>query len=161
MKSINLRLDPDTREELYSDIHEAVIDFILLEALVVIVNDFTSNEEKLKEAIDDPEYYLNDPDANISASVEYLLDVLKTVDELDGTDVNSPDYNIQEHSGWISDKLILAINSITAANPAIELLTIDQFLKDPSLLQGMTVKGTHLNNLVVLMVSPTVKQTFI
>ena len=153
MKTINILLDPETRDELYSDTHECLIDFILMEALYNVCNDFASHPENLAAAGSDPEYYTNDPDISIAGSVEYLLQVLKEFDRADGKDVDAEDYNIHEYHGYISDKLCLAISSLTAANKPLDFMPVYDVLNDPGLNRSMTIKGTHLGNTVVMSIS--------
>lgn len=161
MKSLILQLDPDTRADLYADAHEHFLDFVLLEALVVTVDDLINDPNKMAEACEDPNFYLNDPDTQIASSIEFLLDVLKECDKADGVDVDSPNYCLQEFHSDVADRLSLAISSITAVNKAGLLLSYHHELNNPEYLHGMTVKGTHLGNTVVLMVSGKYAAQFI
>lgn len=155
MKSVNLKIDPETRDDIYADeAHVYFLDFLFLEAVGVVVKDFMGDQDKVLEAISDPNYYINDPECEISSSIEYLLDVLKEYDRADGVDVNSDTYSLNEFHGMVSDKLSLAISSITVANTAGELMAIYNVLQDPIYTQGMTVKGTHLDNLICLFIAP-------
>ena len=161
MKTIILRLDPDTRADLYADAHIHFLDFLLLEALVIVVNDFINDPDLMLEASEDPNFYLNDPDSDIAASIEFLLDVMKAFDKADGVDVDGPGYCLQEFHGDVADRLSLAISSITSANLAGDLIAMHTELQDPIYHHGMTVKGTHLGNTVVLAVTGKFESTFI
>lgn len=161
MKSLILNLDPDTRADLYADAHVHFLDFVLLEALVVTVNDLINDPTKFHEACEDPNFYLNDPDTEIASSIEYLLDVMKAFDKEDGIDVEASDYCLQEFHGDVADRLSLAISSITAANKAGTLLGMHAELQNPIYAEGMTVKGTHLGNTVVLMVTGKYESKFV
>lgn len=151
MKSLHVRLDPATREELYADIHHNLLDFIIIEAIFNVCTDLKSRPEKLIDASTDPEFYLNDPDISIASSEEYLLDVLKSFDKADGVDVEAEDYNIEDHRAYIGDKLCLAISSITVANQPLDFMNFYEVLNDPELAKGLTINGTHLGNTVILM----------
>jgi len=161
MKTLILKLDPDTRADLYADAHVHFLDFVLLEALVIVVNDFINDPNLMLEACEDPNFYLNDPDCEIAASIEFLLDVLKAFDKEDGVDVDAPDYCLQEYHGEVADRLSLAISSITSANKAGDLIVMHTELQDPIYHHGMTVKGTHLGNTVVLAVTGKFESQFI
>lgn len=71
---------------------------------------------------------------------------------MDGVDVTSPDYDIRSYSGWVTDKLCLAISSITTANKPMEFMAMHKVLEDPSLSQRLSIVGRHLGNVVVLMI---------
>lgn len=155
MKSVNLKIDKETRDSIYADeAHAFFLDFVFLEAVGVVVKDFIGDQDKVLEANTDPNYYINDPECEVSSSIEYLLDVLKEYDRADGVDVNSDSYCLGEFHGMVSDKLSLAISSITVANTAGELMGIYNVLQDPMYAHGMTVKGTHLDGTIVYFIEP-------
>lgn len=155
MKSVNLKIDLETRDEIYADeAHAFFLDFVFLEAVALVVKDFIGDQDKVLEANTDPNYYINDPECEISSSIEYLLEVLKEYDRADGVDVDSESYTLEEFHGMVSDKLSLAISSITTANSAGELMGIYNIIQDPRYLQGMTVKGTHLDGTIVYFIEP-------
>jgi hypothetical protein len=153
MKTITVRLDKDTRDELYADIHHNLLDFVLMEAIFCVCNDFALRPGMLLEASEDPEFYLNDPDIAIASSVETLLDTLKAIDATDGIDTESPMYNVREHQGFIEDKLCLAISSITVANKPLDFMMIYDVLQDPALNRSLTAIGTHLGETVIMSLS--------
>lgn len=152
MKALILRLDPLTRDELYSDISDMFMDFVMVEAIFNVLNDFITRPGSFLDAISDAEYYKNDPECCLAASTELLMDVLKEMDKQDGVDITSPEYDLETFSGWVTDKLCLAISSITTANKPMEFMSMHQLLEDPALSQRMKVTGRHLGNTVVLMI---------
>ncbi len=162
MEVFVLRLDPDTREDMYADdVHEYFMDFVLLEALIITVKDFINDPERMAEANEDPHFYINDPDSDIAASIEFLLDVLKEFDKADGRDVEAEGYCLQEFHGMVADKLSLAISSITSANKAFDLITMYRALQQPDFVMGISCKGRHLGDTVVLQVTGRSEPKFI
>lgn len=153
MKSVIINLDPDTRAELYADVSNTLMDFILIEALTIALKDYSSSVETLQDAIADPEYYKNDPDTNIEQSIELLLDVLKELDRQDGEDVESPFYDVSSYSDWLRDKLCLAISSITDANTPLDFMMLNDVLTLPELSKQFNFQGKHLNNRVVMLLT--------
>lgn len=151
MKALILRLDPLTRAELYSDISDMFMDFVMVEAIFNVLNDFISRPDTFMDACSDQEYYKNDPECCLAASTELLMDVLKEMDKQDGVDITSPEYDLSTFSGWVTDKLCLAISSITTANKPMEFMAMHTILEDPALSQRLQVRGKHLGNTVVLM----------
>lgn len=154
MKTFKIALDPGTREELYADANTCFIDFLLLESIIITAKDLIGSPTLLQEATSDTHFYLNDPEIEMLASVENLLDVMKEFDRNDGVDVDAADYCLQDNHSWVADKLSLGISSISSANKALEVICINEELKDPIFTYGMSVRGTHLGNSVVMTVTP-------
>lgn len=155
MKTLILKLDPATREELYSDMGEPFMDFVLMEAVYNILGGYQASSTHWMDAIHDTEYYLNDPDAGMAASVETLLDALKTMEEGEGvlgTDTDEYVYDLEaNHAPWVSDKLALAVASLSTANNPDEFMLLFSILADPGLSRRFSFHGRHLGNMVVMM----------
>lgn len=155
MKTLILKLDPQTREELYSDAGEAFMDFLLMEAVYNVLLGYQANSVQWMDAIHDPDHYQNDPDTAMASSVEMLLDVMKKLDSdvgVEGTETEEYVFDLEEnHAPWVSDKLALAVASISAANTPDEFMVLFTMLNDPGLSRRLTFHGRHLGNTVVMM----------
>jgi len=148
MKTIIVKLDPLTREELYADISPDLLAFILLEAVVNVVNELPmpiralSPEEQLADAMDDT-------DSQLAVSIENLVGILIDYDEKNGVDTNSPQYSIEEFSEFVSNKLYAAMESINSSNDITELAVITSVLNSEELINNLTFTATHLGEQVL------------
>lgn len=158
MEFLIVKLDPDTREELYADIHENLLDFVLLEALTIAGKEMTENKEAVMEAAGDDFYHLNDPELNMDDAVKAVIDVMMEVDRLAGMDVSAETYDTDEQYKFISDKLMLAVASVTAANKVGEILNLYSVISQTKFVPGIHVKGTHLGNIATLSLIPLSKE---
>lgn len=154
MEFLIVKLDPDTREELYSDIHENLLDFVLLEALTMAGKEMTENKEAMLEAAGDDFYHLNDPELNMDDAIKAVIDVMIETDRLGGMDVSAETYDTDEHYKFVSDKLMLALASITHANNVGEVINLYNVITSAKFIPGIHVKGTHLGNIATLSLIP-------
>lgn len=154
MEFLIVKLDPDTRDELYADINPNLVDFVLLEAITLAGKEMINNPDAMIEAAGDEIYHLNDPDMNMDEAIRAILDVMVETDKLAGVDTAAEDYDIEENYQFISDKLVLALSSITFANKVGEVIMFHNVISNPKFTQGVHVKGTHLGNVATLSLTP-------
>lgn len=154
MEFLIVKLDPDTREELYSDINPNLVDFILLEAITLAGKEMINNPEAMLEAAGDEVYHLNDPEIDMEDSIRAILDVMVETDKLAGIDTTADSYDIEEKYPFVSEKLVLALSSITFANKVGEVIMFHNVVSNPKFAQGVHVKGTHLGNVATLSLTP-------
>lgn len=154
MEFLIVKLDPDTRDELYADINPNLVDFVLLEAITLAGKEMISNPDAMIEASGDEVYHLNDPDIDMEDSIRAILDVMVETDKLAGIDTTADSYDIEEKYPFISDKLVLALSSITFANKVGEVIMFHNVVSNPKFVQGVHVKGTHLGNVATLSLVP-------
>lgn len=158
MEFIIVKLDPDTREELYADINPHLVDFILLEAITLAGKEMINNPDAMIEASGDDYYHMNDPELDMDSAIRSVLDVMEQVDKEAGVDTTAEDYDVEDKYQFISDKLVLALSSITFANKVGEVLLFHKLVTDPKFSTGVNVKGNHLGNVATLSLSPLVEQ---
>lgn len=154
MEFLIVKLDPDTRDELYADINPNLVDFVLLEAITLAGKEMINNPDAMIEASGDEVYHLNDPDIDMEDGIRAILDVMVETDKLAGIDTTADSYDIEEKYPFISDKLVLALSSITFANKVGEVIMFHNVVSDPKFAQGVHVKGTHLGNVATLSLVP-------
>jgi hypothetical protein len=155
MKSLTINLNPATRGELYSDIHEDFLAFILIEALYNVVKDIPSAMSLYMPVVDDPETYADDPDSNLMASIEFLMEVMKEMDEKTGTDITTPEYlaNLPEFVSFVTMKLCLAVETISQFNDMATLMVLGDMLRTPEYTAKLNFSTTHMGNKVMFMLS--------
>lgn len=153
MLSFILKLDPETREELYSDVALEFLDLIMMEAIFVIFQMANPYDYPL---VDDIEFLADDPDSQFEASVEYLLAVLAEKNPLDG--IMIPNAELVEYDpGYreaIMIKLGTAVDAINAMNDPSEMEAIKHVLKQPGFQKRFKFSSLHLNDRVVYNISP-------
>lgn len=154
MELLIVKLDPETRDELYADINPNLVDFVLLEAITLAGKEMINNPDAMIEASGDDVYHLNDPEIDMDDSIRAILDVMVETDKLAGIDTTAEGYDIEEKYPFISDKLVLALSSITFANKVGEVIMFHNVISNPKFAQGVHVKGTHLGNVATLSLTP-------
>ena len=154
MEFIIVKLDPDTRDELYSDINPHLVDFVLLEAITLAGKEMINNPEAMLEAAGDDVYHLNDPDIDMDSAIRAILDVMVETDKAAGIDTSADGYDVEDNYQFISDKLVLALSSITFANKVGDVIMFHNTVSDPKFAHGVHVKGTHLGNVATLSLTP-------
>ena len=148
MKTIILKLDASTRDELYADISEELLAFIILEAVINVVNELPrpirpmTPEEQLADAMDDS-------DTQLFSSVETLVSILIDHDEKNGADPQMLNHNMDEFTEQVSQKLFAAMESIAASNDVSELAAISYALNAPELATHLNFCATHLGDRVL------------
>lgn len=154
MEFLIVKLDPETRDELYADINPNLVDFVLLEAITLAGKEMINNPDAMLEATGDEVYHLNDPEIDMNEAIQAILDVMVETDKLAGIDTTADDYDPDEKHDFISEKLVLALSSITFANKVGEVLMFHSVISNPKFAQGVHVKGTHLGNVATLSLTP-------
>lgn len=155
MRSIILKLGDDFVDELYSDIEQDFLAFIIMEALFNVVRDIPGSIENYTKVITTPEEYMEDPDTNLMISQDLLAEVMKSMDIKDGEDITSESYqqNHPEMLSVISAKLCLAVDMITTNNDIVELTTIGEVLSEPGIKENLHFSTTHLGDRIMFMIS--------
>lgn len=153
MLSFILKLDPETREELYSDVALEFLDLIMMEAIFVIFQMANPYDYPL---LDDIEFLADDPDSQFEASVEYLLAVLAEKNPLDGVQLSNTDLveYAPEYRDAIMIKLGAAVDAINAMNDPSEMAAIKNILSQPGFQKRFKFSSLHLKDRVVYSISP-------
>lgn len=164
MPAFVLELDADTREELYSDVSEVFMGFILIEALFNILKAGVNNVTQLLDDLDnlieaaeeDPYKPIADRlELQMEHSLEYLLDVQRRSDEELGMMLDKSYYAYNsDHYTNIQFKLITAIQSIEESNDYFQLQSLNKVFQDPDLVNGFGFSMTHYLDRVVVLVFP-------
>lgn len=152
MRSIVLHLNPATRDELYSDIHQDFLAFVIMEALCNVVGNIPQVLE-LFSVVDDTTEYLEDPDCNLAASCEYLKEIMIQSDARDGVNTDSPNYDIDAYMSEIGVKLATAVESIAQFNDPLVLASLAEFFGTPGLKEKVNFSTFHLGDVVMFMVN--------
>lgn len=153
MEFIIVKLDPDTRDELYSDINPNLVDFLMLEAITLAGKEMLNNPDAMLEAAGDDVYHLNDPDIDMDGAIRAIIDVMAEADKVAGIE-RSDIHEDEDTYQFISDKLVLALSSITFANKVGEVIMFHNTVSNPKFAHGVHVKGTHLGNVATLSLTP-------
>jgi hypothetical protein len=155
MLSFILKLDPETREELYSDVALEFLDLIMMEAIFVIFQMANPYDYPL---VDDIEFLSDDPDSQFEASVEYLLAVLAEKNPLDGVLLPSDELveYAPEYRDAIMIKLGAAVDAINAMNDPSEMAAIKHVLSQPGFQRRFKFNSLHLKDRVVYTISPSI-----
>lgn len=158
MKSIIISLGDSSRDEIYSDMSEDFVAFIIMEAIFNVVRDIPNAIKNYTLVIDTPEEYADDPDTNLMISVDVLTDVMKTMDAASGVDTEDPEYlgNLSEMISLVSAKLCLTAEAITLNNDVASLMAINDMLSMPEFSTNLNFSTTHLGDRVMFMLKPDV-----
>lgn len=157
MYNFIVKLDPETREELYSDASEAFMGFLLIEALLnIIVAGVPGCLETLDrmESLSREEHFASQYDT----SVDYLLEINKDLNEQCGIYLTEEDccFNSDAHDA-ISFKLSEAIESIEARNDLGEILVLKEVFEDPHVVEGFKFTAMHFRDRVAFCLVPVPK----
>jgi hypothetical protein len=155
MLSFILKLDPTTREELYSDVALEFLDLIMLEAVFIIFQMANPYDYPL---VDDIEFLTDDPDSQFEASVEYLLAYLAEKNPLDGVLLTENPELVEYDPGYrdaVMVKLGVAVDAINLMNDQSEMEAIKNVLKQPGFQKRFKFTSLHLNDRVVYNISPS------
>lgn len=156
MKSLTINLNPATREELYADVSPDFLAFILMEALFNVVKDLPNAMSLYMPVVDDPETYADDPDSNVMASLEFLMEVMKEMDAKTGVDVTDSLYLTDiatVHTSWVTTKLCMAIESVSQFNDLAVLMVLGDLLRLPEYVAKLNFSTTHLGDTVLFVLS--------
>lgn len=166
MTTFVLEIDPETREELYSDIGEDFIGFVLIEALHNIL---LVKRPGILGVLDQIEFPLDLPEGHpeqglaenvgmeIDASVDYLLEILQRLDLAIGAILPDEDYQFGSYYyEIIHSKLSLAITSIEECNQPSQLHSLAEIFGSPKYAGGFSFKVVHYPDRFVVVLMPKV-----
>lgn len=141
MYNFIVRLNPESRDELYSDASEAFMGFLLLEAIYCILSISTPG---FFDAMDDVELEQLDEVCQYDTSVEYLLEVHKKLNEDCGIFLDESEYGFNSDAhALIADKLTEAIMALEEFNDPGELFSLESVFKDPLINAGFRFNAMH------------------
>lgn len=158
MHTFIVRLDPETREELYSDASDAFMGFLLIEALLNII---VAGQPGCMFMIDKMEK-LGDENflSQYDVSIDYLLDINKDLNERHGIFLSEEECGINSDTHTsIAFKLSEAIESIESANGINEILVLKSVFEDPLIVQGFNFTAMHYPDRVAFAVRPSLGET--
>lgn len=141
MYNFIVRLNPETRDELYSDASESFMGFLLLEAIYCILS---VGKPGFSEAMDDLDLEFPDETCQFDTSIEYLLEIHQKLNEDCGIFLDESEYcfNSDAHE-LIAEKLSTAILSLEEFNDGSELFCLDDVFKDPAIKGGFRFNALH------------------
>lgn len=164
MTTFVLEINPETREELYSDHGEVFIGFILIEALHNIL---MVKRPGIIGVLDQIEFPLNLPDNHpecglaenvsmeVDSSVDYLLELLRDLDLKVGTVLPEEFYQFgSDYYETVHSKLSMAIISIEESNPPSQLQSLGVIFNSPKYANGFSFKVVHYPDRVVIVLAP-------
>jgi len=152
MDAFMVLLHPDLKEELYSDIDENFLAFVMLEAIYNVV----SNPELIPlRVMDDSSHLCDDPDSYFDNSVTYLLDILADHDKEKGVlqDGELYEFNSEQHE-VLCNKLHEAMACIQYANSLLDLTVIRDALSQPQYARHMVFTAKHYPDRVFFTAQP-------
>lgn len=152
MYNFIVRLNPETRDELYSDASEAFMGFLLLEAIYCILS---VGQPGFLEAMDDIDFEHLDETSQFDTSIEYLLEIHKKLNEDCGIFLDDAEYcfNSDAHD-QIAEKLTLAILSLEEFNDPGELFVLEGVFNDPLIKAGFRFNAMHFPERAAFYVTP-------
>lgn len=164
MTTFVLQIDPETKEELYSDVGEAFVGFILIEALYNIL---LVQRPGILGVLDQIEFPIDLPEehpekglaesvaAEIDTSVEYLLGVLKGMDQAVGTYLPEEFYEFgSDYYEIVHSKLSMAIVAIEDHNQPSQLHALHQVFNSEKYMEGFSFKVVHYADRIVVVLLP-------
>lgn len=154
MYNFIVRLNPETRDELYSDASEAFMGFLLLEAIYCILS---VGRPGFLEAMDDIDFEHLDEACQFDTSIEYLLEIHKKLNEDCGIFLDEAEYcfNSDAHA-QIAEKLTTAILALEEFNDPGELFVLEGVFNDPLIKAGFRFNAMHLPERAAFYVTPNV-----
>lgn len=158
MYNFIVKLDPETREELYSDASETFMGFLLIEALLNII---VAGKPGCLETLDKMEN-LGDENfvSQYDTSIDYLLEINQELNEKSGIILGEDDYSFNSDChDTIAFKLSEAIESIEDANGISGILVLKDVFEDPMVVQGFRFTALHFKDRVAFCVIPTLGGT--
>lgn len=155
MKSVIVNLGPSAREELYADINEDFLAFVILEALFNVVRCIPASVKLYSNVIDIAEEYIEDPETELFVSAEFLSHVMREMDAKTGVNTESEEYNanFDELMSAVKAKLAQAADAISNNNDIVMLMAINDVLSTPELSLKLNFSTTHLGDKVMFMFS--------
>lgn len=164
MTTFILEINPETRDELYSDFGEVFIGFILIEALHNILAVKRPGILGVLDQIDFPIDLPEDHPENglaetvnmeVDTSVEYLLEVLQRLDESVGTYLPEEFYMFgSDYYETVHTRLGMAIVSLDEMNPPSQLHSLAEIFASAKYANGFSFKIVHYLDRIVVVLMP-------
>lgn len=147
MHNFVVKIDPATQEELYSDVSNDFVGFLVIEA---IMNILVAAAPDAVSTLESAEFVNEYPENQLDTSAEYMLEVTKSLDQANGITIDNAnyDYNSDNHELAVS-RLNLAIHSIEAANDISTILGLSGIFSDPSIVSGFHFNAIHGKGCIV------------
>lgn len=147
MHNFVVKVDPATREELYSDVSNDFVGFLVIEA---IMNVLVAQAPDAVSVLENAERITEFSENQLDTSAEYMLEVAQTLDKANGITIDSAnyDYNSDNHEMAVQ-RLNLAIHSIEAANDISVILGLSNIFTDPSIVSGFHFNAIHGKDCIV------------
>lgn len=158
MYNFIVKLDPETRDELYSDASETFMGFLLIEALLNII---VAGKPGCLEALDKMESLGGENFVSqYDTSIDYLLEINQELNEKSGIILGEDDYGFNSDChDTIAFKLSEAIESIEDANGIAGVLVLKEVFEDPMIAQGFRFTTLHFKDRVAFCVVPSLGGT--
>lgn len=150
-----VNLGPGAQEELYADINEDFLAFVILEALFNVVRCIPASVRLYSSVVDIAEEYIEDPETELFVSAEFLSHIMREMDAKTGVDIESEQYNenFDELMSAVKAKLAQAAEAISTNNDIVMLMAINDVLSAPELSLKLNFSTTHLGDKVMFMFS--------
>ena len=154
-----IKVDPQVREELYSDIALEFLDLIFIEGLFVVIQMTKPFEWPIS---DDPLYYCDDPESQFESSVEYLLSILHDKNKEDGVQLPGEEFveYCPQYREAICIKLGMIVDSIRDFNDISEVMAIKSVLEQPEFSKRFEHASMHLSDRVMFTIYPDTSFSF-
>lgn len=155
MQSVIVNLGPGAQEELYADINEDFLAFVILEALFNVVRHIPASVRQYTSVLNLAEEYIEDPETELFVSAEFLAHIMREMDAKTGVDTESEEYNknFDELMSAVKAKLAQAADAISNNNDLVMLMAINDVLSKPELSIKLNFSTTHLGDKVMFMFS--------
>lgn len=152
MHNFVIRLRPDTKAELYSDVSDSLMGFILIEAILIIL---VAGKPGALDALEDAEREQEYPENQFDVSMDYLMEVNETLNMEAGVFLNPVEYepNSDIHAQMCL-KLTDTIESVEDANDISELLALKSVFYDPMIVDGFKFVAMHYPDRVSFCIIP-------
>jgi hypothetical protein len=152
MHNFVVRLDHAAKEELYSDISDEFMGFILIEAIMIIL---AAGKPGAMNTLDDQERIQEYPEHQFDVSIDYLLEVIEQINVECGVFLPKEEYECNSDiHGRICTKLADAIEIIEAKNDIGETLALRFVFEDPLVAQGFKFVAMHYPDRVAFCIIP-------
>lgn len=147
MHNFVVKIDPNTREELYSDVSNDFVGFLVIEAIMNVLVAAAPDAVSVLESIERVNEF---PENQLDVSAEYMLEVAKSLDQANGITIDDANYgyNSDNHEMAVS-RLNLAIHSIEAVNDISVILGLSSVFNDPSIVSGFHFNAIHGKDCIV------------
>lgn len=152
MHNFVIKLNPETKEELYSDASDTFMGFLLIEAIQAIL---VAGKPGCLDALENLCSGEEDSTNQYDISIEYLLDINQKLNEECGIFLSEEEYGFNsEAHDLIANKLTEAIVSIEDFNDPGTLYILESVFKDPNIVTGFRFNALHFPDRVVFCILP-------